>query len=497
MAANLADYVRASGVARGGEPALVVGATRLTWADVDDAVDAAAAGLRAAGLEPGDRVGLLLGNRPEFVIAYFGVLRAGLVAVPLNPGFTAPEIDRLMRHAGVRLVVSDRETAAAVRDAHLDDVVHVVVGTVRPGERRFEDLLAEGRGSAVTPVEPGLALILYTSGTTGDPKGAMLTHAALVASIEQVASLPLPIVTPDDVVLGVLPLAHVYSLNGTLGAVARAGAALVLVDRFDPEATLRLVREHGVTNIPGAPPLWVAWAERADLGDALSGVRMLFSGAAPLPPSVLERITAATGSPVFEGYGLTEAAPGVSSTLVSGRAKAGSVGRPFPGVEVRLVDDDGAEADEGDPGEIWIRGPNLFSGYWPDGSDGPDAEGWYATGDVALVDAEGDLHLVDRRKDLVIVSGFNVYPREVEDVVQSHPDVAEAAVVGVAHPQTGEAVKAFVVPRPGSAVTPESVMDHCALRLARFKRPTIVRVVSELPHSVTGKVAKRRIREGA
>jgi long-chain acyl-CoA synthetase len=498
MARNLADYVRASGATRGGAPALVVGATHLTWAEVDSAVDAVASGLVASGLQPGDRVGLLLGNRPEFVTSYFGVLRAGMVAVPLNPGFTAPEIGRLMTHAGVRLVVSDRDTADAVRDAVLTGVTHVVVGTVQPGERRFEDLLAAGRAAGPPPApegEPGLALILYTSGTTGDPRGVMLSHAALVASIEQVASLATPIVQPDDVVLGVLPLAHVYSLNGTLGAVARAGASLVLVDRFDPDATLRLVREHGVTNIPGAPPLWVAWAERPDLREALSGVRMLFSGAAGLPASVLEQITTSTGLPVFEGYGLTEAAPGVSSTLVSGHAKAGSVGRPFPGVEVRLLDEDGEEADEGDPGEIWVRGPNLFSGYWPDGADGPDADGWYATGDVAYVDEDGDLHLVDRRKDLVIVSGFNVYPREVEDVLQQDPDVAEAAVVGVAHPQTGEAVKAYVVARAGATVTPEAVMAHCATRLARFKRPTIVQVVGELPHSVTGKVAKRRIRE--
>ncbi len=495
---NLADYVRGSAASRPEAPALVVGATRLTWGQVDAAVDAAASAFAAEGLQPGDRVGLLLGNRPEFVLAYFGALRAGMVAVPLNPGFTAPEISRLMRHAGVRLVVSDRDTTQAVHAADLSNVIHVVVGPGRPDERRFDDLLAAGRAagppSPPSP-EPDLAVILYTSGTTGEPKGAMLTHAALVASIEQVASLPMSIIEPEDVVLGVLPLAHVYSLNGTLGAVARSGAALVLVDRFDPDATLRLVREHGVTNIPGAPPLWVAWAGRPDLREALAGVRMLFSGAASLPASVLEQITSATGLPLFEGYGLTEAAPGVSSTLVSGHPKAGSVGKAFPGVEIRLVDEDGGEVDVGDPGEIWVRGPNLFSGYWPDGDGGPDADGWYATGDVAYTDDDGDLHLVDRRKELVIVSGFNVYPREIEEVLQEHPDVVEAAVVGVPHPQTGEAVKAYVVARPGSGVDAESVLAHCADRLARFKRPTIVQVVGELPHSVTGKVAKRRLKD--
>lgn len=499
MGRNLADYVRASGTARGGSPALVVGATRLTWAEVDAGVDAAAAGLRAAGLAPGDRVGLLLGNRPEFVLAYFGALRAGLVAVPLNPGYTAPEVGRLLGHAGVGAVVVDRDAAAAARAAGLDDVPRIVVGSAQAGERRFEDVLADGRaaGPVAEPAEPGLALILYTSGTTGEPRGAMLTHQALVASVEQVASLESPIVVPDDVVLGVLPLAHVYSLNGTLAAVARAGAALVLVDRFDPEATLRLVREHGVTNIPGAPAMWVAWAARSDLREALQGVRLLFSGAAALPASVHEQLATATGLPVHEGYGLTEAAPGVSSTMVSGRPKAGSVGQPFPGVEVRLVDEDGEEADDGDPGEIWVRGANLFSGYWPDGQGGPDLDGWYATGDVALFDDDGDLHLVDRRKELIIVSGFNVYPREVEEVIQLDPDVAECAVVGVAHPATGEAVKAYVVPRAGATVTVDAVVAHCDQRLARFKRPTIVQVVETLPHSVMGKVSKRSLRERA
>ena len=505
VGANLADYIRQAASTRGSHAALLVGATRLTWRELDDAVSAAASGMRAAGLVPGDRVGLVLGNRPEFVIAYFGALRARLVAVPLNPGFTTREIVASLGHAGVRLVVADRDSVAAVRAAALPGASVVVAGGGAEGEslRWFDDLLAAGRGAGALPADAvdvdsdELAVILYTSGTTGEPRGAMLTHRALVASIEQVASVSVDgqsLMTADDVVLVVLPLAHVYSLNGTLGSLVKQAATAVLVERFDPDATLRLVREHGVTQIPGAPPLWISWADRPDLREALQGVRVLFSGAAPLPASVLEQITTATGLPVFEGYGLTEAAPGVTSTFVSGAPKAGSVGRPFPGVELRLVDEAGNDADPGDPGEIVIRGPNLFSGYWPDGADGPDADGWYATGDVAYADADGDLFLVDRRKDLVIVSGFNVYPREIEDVLQQHPDVAEAAVVGVPHPHTGEAVKAYVVARPGTALTPESVQAFCETRLARFKRPTIVTVVAQLPHSVTGKVAKRRLR---
>jgi long-chain acyl-CoA synthetase len=495
---NLADLVRDAAARRPDHPAITVGATRLTWADVDAAVDAVAAGLRSLGLADGDRVGLVLGNRPEFVLAYFGALRAGCVAVPLNPGFTTPEIAQLLGHAGVRLVVSDRESSGAVRQAHLPDATRVVVGPAGEDETRFDDLLATGRTLGPVAASTGgedLAVILYTSGSSGDPKGAMLTHRAMRASVEQVASLDTPVVSPDDIVLVVLPLAHVYSLNGTLAAVARQAATAVLVDRFDTDATMRAVSEYGVTNIPGAPSLWLAWSKRPDLAEALSGVRILFSGSAALPPAVSARIADSTGMFVYEGYGLTEAAPGVSSTLVTEEVKPGSVGHPFPGVEVRLVDEDGHDVDpeEMDPGEIWIRGDNLFSGYWPDGLDGPDDDGWYATGDVAYVDEDGDLHLVDRRKELILVHGFNVYPREVEEVLQLHPAVAEAAVVGMPYEPTGEAVKAYVVARPGQQVTPEELANFCETRLARFKRPHDIELVDALPHTVTGKVVKGRL----
>ena len=496
MSANLADLVRAAAAERGEHVALVAGGRSLTWHQVDVAVDTAAAGLRGMGLAPGDRVALLLGNIPEFVFAYFGALRAGLVAVPANTGSTAVELTWLVADSGAAAVIFDRSGAAAARelpDPEGGRLLRVVVGAPAPGEVAFGSFSGTPHEHVTDPED--LAMLLYTSGTSGRPKGAMLTHRALLASIEQVHALPTPAVTPDDIVLVVLPLFHVYALNGTLGAVARCAATAVLLDRFDPVGTLEVVRREGVTNIPGAPPMFVAWSETPGLAEAFAGVRLLMTGAAPMPAAVLEQIRTTTGLPVFEGYGLTEAAPGVTSTLVGGVAKPGSVGRPLPGVELRLVDDEGELAEEGDPGEICVRGPNLFSGYWPDGSSGPDEEGWYATGDVAYEDDDGDLVLVDRRKELIIVSGFNVYPREVEDAIVSHPDITEAAVVGVPHPYTGEAVKAYVVARPGSHVAPSDVTAQVGTRLARFKWPTIIELVDELPHSATGKVAKGRLRE--
>lgn len=498
MSANLAGLVRDAARTRPDHPALIAGGRTFSWAQVDASTDLATAGYQGLGLRPGDRVALVLGNVPEFVFAYFGALRAGLVAVPVNTASTPSELGAMLADCGARAVVFDRGSSVAVRQTQAAaDLIRIVVGAPAPGEKAFGSFAGAPYPHPTGPED--LALLVYTSGTSGRPKGAMLTHRALRASVDQVhqlAATGVAAVTADDVVLLVLPLFHIYALNGTLAAAARCAATVVLVERFDPEQTLAVVREHGVTNIPGAPPMYIAWSTQPGLREAMATVRLLMTGAAPIPSAVLEQVTTATGLPVFEGYGLTEAAPGVSSTLVRGVAKPGSVGTALPGVELRLLDEDGEAAEEGDPGEIVVRGPNLFSGYWPDGSGGPDEQGWYRTGDVAYEDDEGDLVLVDRRKELVIVSGFNVYPREVEDVIHLHPGVAEVAVVGVPHPYTGEAVKAFVVPRPGASLSAEDISDHVATRLARFKWPTIVVLVDELPHSATGKVAKGRLREG-
>jgi long-chain acyl-CoA synthetase len=322
----------------------------------------------------------------------------------------------------------------------------------------------------------------------------MLSHRALLANIDQLSRIDPAVVAPDDVVLLVLPLFHIYGLNAGLGMTAATGATGVLAERFDPVETLTLVREQSVTNIIGAPPMYVAWSMLPDLRDSLGAVRLAVSGAAPLPADVLSGVVESTGKHIYEGYGLTETAPVLTTTLCSRSPKPGSIGRAIPGVELRLTDDTGDDVDDDDPGEIIVRGPNLFSGYWPDGTGGPDANGWFHTGDVAYADADGDLFLVDRIRELILVSGFNVYPREVEDVITSHPDVAEAAVIGVPHPYTGETVRALVVPRAGTQIDPDTVIEHVAGRLARFKCPTSVEIVDELPHSATGKVAKGKLR---
>ncbi len=487
-AGNVADLVARAAAASPDKAALVFHGQSTTWAELDTLVSATARGLRARGLETGDRVALVLGNTPDFAAAYFGTLRAGLVALPLNTGYTADELRHALSDSGASVVLAGASMAEVARAA-------AEVPVVVTGSEEHVALVVDRSPYAPEGAGEDLAVLLYTSGTSGRPKGAMLTHRALLANLEQASRIDPPVIAEDDVVLLVLPLFHVFGLNAALGAVAFHGATGVLAERFDPVETLELVRRHGVTNLVGAPPMYVAWSMLPDVGDAFTSVRLALSGAAPLPPAVLHRVLDTTGHHVFEGYGLTETAPVLTTTLMSEVAKAGSIGRPVPGVELRLVDESGQPVEDGDPGEIVVRGANLFSGYWPDGTEGPDADGWFPTGDVALLDADGDLHLVDRRRELVLVSGFNVYPREVEEVLARLPGVAEAAVIGIPHPYTGESVKALVVLEPGAALTTDEVIAHCARSLARFKCPTAVELVDELPHSATGKVSKGRLRE--
>jgi long-chain acyl-CoA synthetase len=495
---NLADLVRAAAECRPDKRALVSGEVEVCWRDLDARIDAAAAGLLAEGLQAGDRVAILLANVVDFPVAYLGVLRADLVAVPLNPGATTEELRWALGDSGARAVVVGAEGAGAVHEVAggvdaLGGLEHVFISG-----SSWEDLLARGSSAGARRSRRGgedLAVLLYTSGTSGRPKGAMLPHRALLANLEQTAGITPPVAGPDDVVLLVLPLFHVYGLNGALGAVVRHGATGVLVERFDPVDTLAEIRRTSVTHIVGAPPMYLAWSRLPDLADGFQTVRLALSGAAPLPAAVFSRVRDVTGQSVFEGYGLTETAPVLTSTLMSEVPRAGSIGRPLPGVELRLLDEAGSAVEEGDPGEVVVRGANVFLGYWPDGADGPDADGWFATGDVAYADEDGDLHLVDRRQDLVLVSGFNVYPREVEDVLVRHPEVAEAAVLGVPHPCTGEAVQALVVRIPGSHLTAEELLAHAARSLARFKCPTAVEFVLDLPRGATGKVRKGWLRD--
>ncbi|WP_246009680.1 AMP-binding protein [Actinokineospora cianjurensis] len=469
----------------------------LSWQRVEPAVGRYANTLAGLGVAPGDRVALVMSNSLQACVVLFAVLRAGAVAVPLGTDAVPREVERVLDHGGVCFAfgvprVTDRTggVVTALPDPVLDDAPEV-----------------ESRFSAIGGGED-LALLCYTSGTAGTPRGVMLSHRALLANAAQCAALRPAPVTPTDRVLLAVPLAHAYGLSG-LWQVASAGATGVLTGRFGIETALDACRDHRVTTLVGVPAIYqaLATAGRDRLGEALATARMLTSGAAPLDPRTLALFRQETGLSIFEGYGLTETGPVLTSTLVGGFAKPGSVGRAIPGVELRLVDADGTPVapdapddepdfgDDSDTGLVAARGQNLFSGYWPDGDGGPDARGWFRTGDVGYLDADGDLRLVDRANDLIIVNGFNVYPHEVEQVVGELPEVAEVAAVGVPDERAGERVKLVVVPRAGVELTRERLLEHCRVNLARFKVPTVVEFAEELPHSVTGKIRRAGLRD--
>jgi long-chain acyl-CoA synthetase len=352
-----------------------------------------------------------------------------------------------------------------------------------------------------TRQESDLAVLLFTSGTAGDPKAAMLTHGSMTANLLQMLAIP-EIFRADDVGLVAIPLFHVFGLNVALGLSMATGAALVLDTRFDVASSLSQVRDLGVTTLLGVPTMFAAWADapgaEATGPSPLAGVRRAISGAAALDADVARRFERRYGIGIWQGYGLTEASPAVSTSLGTGRNRPGSVGRPLPGVEVQLVDEADEPALEGDPGEIWVRGPNVFAGYWRDRNATAQVltdDGWLRTGDIGVIGDEGDLFVVDRSKDLVIVSGFNVFPAEVERVVASVPGVSEAVVIGRPDAHTGEAVEAVIVSDPGVVVTEELVRAYCTANLARYKCPTSIRFVTELPHGLVGKALRRALRD--
>jgi long-chain acyl-CoA synthetase len=483
--------------------ALVSRRDETTYGELRDQVARLAGGLTGLGLEPGDRMAVVCGTNWYFVVAYLAALKAGLVAVPLNPQSPPAELADELATVGARAAVVGPAGAPAMAEAvtkTLPVLEHIVVcrtGDLE-GAAPLDELLQAEPIDTVAREPDDLAALMFTSGTAGLPRAAMLSHGNLLSNIDQAQSDPARRRDADDVVLGVLPFFHIFGLNVVLGASLAVGARVVLVERFDPASCLETVANNEITDMTGPPTLWSALAAHPGASPwGFESVHRAASGAARLTEEIAHSVKERLGLDLQEGYGLTETAP-IVATSVGTDAPIGSVGRPLAGVEVRLVDEDEGDVYVGDPGELWVRGPNVFQGYWND----PEAtrraltdDGWLRTGDIAVVDDDGYLYLVDRAKDLIIVSGFNVHPAEVEDVLVAHPDVEGAAVVGVEHPHTGEAVKAFVVLTPGAAVEEDELIDHVGAHLARYKAPSKVMFVDEIPQGLGGKVLRRELRD--
>jgi long-chain acyl-CoA synthetase len=507
------ELLRRAAQERPADIAVIDAEHRWTWSELRQSVDDLTAGLVGAGLQPDDRLAIQAHTTAEFVAVYLAALQAGLVVVPVNPGYTVPELEHILTDSGARMLVTSAVATVAAADSLLQrhPQLNQIVVAARSGADELPtvaELLAAGRAAPDGPPQgldrsgEQLAVLLYTSGTSGRPKGAMLPVRALLANLAQVAALrPVPVSAQDRIFLP-LPLFHIFGLNAGLGLALYFGAGVVLAPKFDAAASLRQLREEQITVVVGAPLEFAMWAGQSELADGFAGVRFALSGSAPLSADLIARYQA-VGVPLYEGYGLTEAAPVITLNLTpTGPAswadpKPGSVGRPLPGVEVRLVDSDGEVVEVGDLGLLEVRGANLFLGYWPDASDGPAEDGWFATGDLAVADDDGDYYLVGRRTDLVLVNGFNVYPAEVEAVFSKLSGVAEIAVLGVTETESSESIVAYVVPEAGTVLDPDQLLAEASRSLARFKLPKQIIEVTELPHTVTGKVMKWRLRAAA
>jgi long-chain acyl-CoA synthetase len=475
-----------------------------TYADFDKRANQVANGLIAVGVQPGDRVALLLHNIPLFMEAYYGILKAGAAVVPMNVLYKPAEIEYIVRDSGAKALLTlaafaPQALQAATNAPELQKVI-VASPEEMPGATLWRDAFGQAseRAPNVAVGEQDIAVIPYTSGTTGRPKGAMLTHRNLIANCEQCEGVERIKPQEDDVAWIALPLFHIYAMNVGMNLTVKAGGTMALIERFEPASALESVEKNKCTVLYGAPPMFVAWAQMPNIRDYdLSSVRYIASGAAALPVKIMELFEGMAGVPISEGYGLTEASPVVTSNAAGPVTKPGTVGKPIPGVEVRIVDAAGSEVAPGELGELICRGENIMKGYWkqPEATAEALRDGWLYTGDLATVDEDGYISIVDRKKDMIIVSGYNVYPREVEEVLFKHPAVADVSVIGVPDDYQGESVMAVVVLKPGQTATEQEIIDYCRNEIAVFKCPRKVVFRDALPKNNTGKVLRRELRE--
>ena len=483
----------ASAVADGAErPAVKLDDLVLNYGLLDAGAQRAAGLLRAHGVEAGDRVGMQLPNVPYFPVVYFGALRLGAVVVPMNPLLKGREVGYHLKDSGAKVLVAwhgfSEPAQAGSEEAGAECIL------VTPGE--FEQALGEAEPveEIADRADDDPAVIIYTSGTTGTPKGATLTHSNLAAGAETARDLV--DAGPDTVTLATLPLFHVFGMNSVMNVSVRARGLLTLLPRFEPAKALEIIQRDEVTTFAGVPTMYTALLHHPERGDYdTSSLDLSVSGGSAMPVEVLRGFDEAFGTKVLEGYGLSETTGMGSFNLPSRERKPGSIGVPIGGTEFRLLDDDGGDVAAGEPGEIAMRGPFVMRGYWErdDATAETIRDGWFHTGDMATVDDDGYFFIVDRKKELIIRGGYNVYPREIEEVLYEHPAVREAAVVGVPHDALGEEVGAAIALKDGAEASEDEIRAFAKERVAAYKYPRQVWFVEELPKGPTGKVLKREI----
>ena len=520
-------------------PAMVFLGRKISYRALAGLVDRFADALRGLGVHKGDRVALLLPNCPQMVISFFAILRRGAIVVQNNPLYTAAELHTQLADSGAKVaIVFDRAYETLTEARRGTAIEHVIVTSLteylplskrvalrlplkQAREKRaeltsplpedgpeplfFREMLASSRGRHSTVrIDPArdIAALQYTGGTTGRPKGAMLSHSNLLANAYQTAAWDPDHVPGEDVTLAVLPMFHVFGLTLCLTTTMLIGGTIVLVPKFDLALVLGEIRRWKPTIFPGVPPIYQQIAESPKAKAAhLDSIRTCVSGAMQLRRETVDAFRRSTGARVVQGYGMTETSPVTMANPLNGNARHVSVGVPLPGTVARVVSesDPSQAVPIGQAGELLIRGPQVFQGYWnqPKETDEVLSNGWLRTGDIAVMSPDGFFTLLDRKRDVIIIDGFNVYPSEVEEVLNSHPGVKESAVVGVPDPLRGESVIAYVVVVPGIAPHSAELIEYCADRLAAYKVPSQVRAREDLPHNILGKVLRRVLRDEA
>jgi long-chain acyl-CoA synthetase len=468
--------------------------TAMTYAELDAAASRLATFLDREGIGVGDRVGVMLPNIPAAPIAHYGIWRLGGVVVPMNPLMQAREVAFYLSNTGAKALIGTPEFAdAATQGAATASAKVWLVDDTEVA--RLTDGLPEF-GEPVERKASDTAVVLHTSGTTGTPKGAELTHGSL-GSNQDVVVRRLLNLTDDDVVLACLPLFHVFGMTCAMNAAIAAGAGLSLMARFQPVTAIERIRRDRVTVLEAVPTMYSALLSVADQfsPEATASLRTCVSGGAALPVAVLNDFEKTFDAVILEGYGLSETSPAATFNHPDAERRPGSIGTPIEGVQVRLVDEGGNEVPTGSPGEIQVKGPNVMKGYWnlPEATDASIKDGWFSTGDIAVVDADGYYWIVDRKKDLIIRGGYNVYPREIEDALHEHPAVAQVAVIGIAHDSLGEEVGAAVVLKAGATAAVEELRQFVRGRVAAYKYPRRIWFVEDLPTGPTGKLLRRQV----
>ena len=490
---NLARNLTTTAKEHGDRPAVRLDDTVLTYDPLLDGARRITALLKARGVGPGDRVGLVLPNVPPFPVLFYGAVAAGAVVVPMNPLLKAREVQYYLEDSGASLVFAWEAMAEEAGKA----AASVGIDCVPVEADGFLDLLGEHEPDDEVVDRDGddTVVLLYTSGTTGRPKGAELTHANLATNAATSAETLVEL-TPEDVVMGCLPLFHCFGLTCGLNAAVLAGACLTLIPRFDAKKALEVVGRDHVTVFEGVPTMYAGMLHAPDATSYdVSSLRTCISGGSAMPVEVMKSFEETFGCVVLEGYGLSETSPVASFNRPDRERKPGSIGIPVRGVEMKLVDDEGKDVDQGDVGEIAIKGENIMKGYWgrEDATREAIPDGWFRSGDMARQDEDGYFFIVDRKKDLIIRGGYNVYPREVEEALYEHEAVAEVAVVGVPHAELGEEVGAAVALKPGEKVDEDELRAFAKERLAAYKYPRHLWIVEELPKGPTGKILRREV----